>query len=90
MEPATERGQEAFIFGGNGCSGFGRKASETPGGMRSIGKKKGGGVDLVSGEQANKRSGKQSAASMTATLLHLYGGKWDRLRNRLKGLLEKW
>lgn len=53
-------------------------------------KKKRGGVDLVSGEQANKRSGKQSAASMTATLLLLYGGKWDRLRNRLKGLLEKW
>ena len=46
MEPATERGQEAFIFGGNGCSGFGRKASETPGGMRSIGKKKGGGLIL--------------------------------------------
>ena len=53
-------------------------------------KKKGGWFDLVSGEQANKRSGKQSAASMTATLLLLYGGKWDRLRNRLKGWLEKW
>lgn len=46
MEPTTEGGREAFIFGRNGCSGFGHKASETPGGMRSTGKKKNG-FDLV-------------------------------------------
>lgn len=45
MEPTTERGREAFIFGRNGYSGFGHKASETPGGMRSIGGKNG--FDLV-------------------------------------------
>ena len=80
----------------NSCSGFGRRASETPGGMRSAGKKKKNGFDLVdqTGTVGNRPKMEWRTVSrfltVPVTWLLFYGGKWDQLRNRLKGMMDRW